>query len=397
MSVFISGPVIALRLENKKMNKVIHMFGDNHSDVGYQTQCPQYDSIDFVKFFVKTISQTVKTKQYDLFFEVGSELFNTNIEHREKYIKEFTKYFKTTINIVNLDSKSNNKKRQQNIGSKMEPNLRLHHVDIREYFYSWIYKIVDDLKSDTEKILQIRHIDDNFVMRITQNVKLLIENIQTTTALVFDEKILQNNYSEQYFDKMKNIAKKMLHNYEHKNVKEILTSQNPFFDQIKNLRKNAYILANKLVGLCFNFNKLLNENYDKMFKNDTVYFYGVGEDIRLTHSVEIYKVCSELSNVVMDMYVFFMDLYFLRRLLDKKYVEKAIVYAGYMHISNYLYVLVKYFDFEITHITHTKLNIKEITKLITNSDEFNSQYFHKFMPEKLLQCIDYSFFPKNFE
>ena len=73
---------------------------------------------------------------YDLFFEVGKENWTQNITKRERYIDEVSKYFGTTLNIVQDKKPSDNehKEKTKNIGSKEEPNLRLHHVDIRELF-----------------------------------------------------------------------------------------------------------------------------------------------------------------------------------------------------------------------------------------------------------------------
>ena len=70
----------------------------------------------------------------------------------------------------------------------------------------------------------------------------------------------------------------------------------------------------------------------------------------------------------MDINVTFMDVYFLRRFLDKKYITNTVTYTGINHSINYIYALVKYFDFKITHASYMKYDIKEATKKIKNSD-----------------------------
>ena len=42
--------------------------------------------------------------------------------------------------------------------------------------------------------------------------------------------------------------------------------------------------------------------------------------------------------------------YFLRRFLDKDYITKNIVYTGFIHTIEYLYFLVKHYDFKIIEI-----------------------------------------------
>jgi len=136
MSILVNGPLICFRLEGKigDIKKVIYLFGDRHAGVEQQTQCESHKSIDFVKYFVKTMKKTDKSKYYDLFFEIGAKELNKSMfKYKNKYIHEFTKYFKQTINVIN---DPNDDKKIKNIGSFDEPNLLLHHIDIREYFYS---------------------------------------------------------------------------------------------------------------------------------------------------------------------------------------------------------------------------------------------------------------------
>jgi hypothetical protein len=90
----------------------------------------------------------------------------------------------------------------------------------------------------------------------------------------------------------------------------------------------------------------------------------------------------------------------LRRFLDKNYITNGIVYAGAAHIATFVSILVKEFNFKITHVAKSKFdNIEQLEKEIINSggnfenvsrimellDVFNSK-----------QCSDISTFPKNF-
>ena len=90
-----------------------------------------------------------------------------------------------------------------------------------------------------------------------------------------------------------------------------------------------------------------------------------------------------------------MDLFFLRRFLDKDYVTNGIVYTGALHSSTYVYTLIKYFGFKITHWSYLKVTPEELYKLVEkmNNPDDISEYIY---PPKLYQCSDMTKFPKLF-
>jgi hypothetical protein len=63
------------------------------------------------------------------------------------------------------------------------------------------------------------------------------------------------------------------------------------------------------------------------------------------------------------------DLYFLRRFLDKKYIKNCILYTGSFHMVNLIYLLVKYFNYELTHSYYQSnpLTTQEIVKMKSNN------------------------------
>jgi hypothetical protein len=85
---------------------------------------------------------------------------------------------------------------------------------------------------------------------------------------------------------------------------------------------------------------------------------------------KVEKQMDYLSALMMDISVFIMDCYFLRRFLDKKYIKKAISYTGLMHSANYLWFLVKYCDFKIIEygFINNVVNAIEFEKIIKNMD-----------------------------
>jgi hypothetical protein len=91
-----------------------------------------------------------------------------------------------------------------------------------------------------------------------------------------------------------------------------------------------------------------------------------------------------------------MDLYFLRRFLDKDYVKNAILYCGALHSISIMYILINEFKFKITHSTS---NINNINNKIKNNKYENALYsgIQTLINNKnVIQCSDISSFPKNF-
>ena len=108
---------------------------------------------------------------------------------------------------------------------------------------------------------------------------------------------------------------------------------------------------------------------------------------------------------------FITDLYLLR-ILDKKYITRSIVYSGNAHTYHLKYILLKYFNFKLTHINNDKTDnnykkqIKEETNFLKELNNNNLLDFgHKIdlMTNNLVytkydnnkQCINLFDFPNN--
>ena len=85
----------------------------------------------------------------------------------------------------------------------------------------------------------------------------------------------------------------------------------------------------------------------------------------------------------------FTDAFLLRRILDKNYVKKAIVYSGNQHSINCIFFLVKYYDFKIIKIHES--SEKDINKLMEEiSNAKNVFNIYKFFNLKdNTQCINH--------
>jgi hypothetical protein len=91
-----------------------------------------------------------------------------------------------------------------------------------------------------------------------------------------------------------------------------------------------------------------------------------------------------------------MDIYFLRKFLDKNYITNGVVYTGAHHSLTYIRLLIKYFDFKMTHVSYVKGNdINEAEEIIKKSKHENELTI-LFMDEPFGQCSNMSSFPQPF-
>ena len=100
-------------------------------------------------------------------------------------------------------------------------------------------------------------------------------------------------------------------------------------------------------------------------QSDQTYTYGIDQLKKWSNVLKF----NDINNIFMDKYIniglYLMDLYKLRRILDKDYVTNAISYAGANHSINYIRLLIKYFGFKLTNYSYLKnSNIRQAEKII---------------------------------
>ena len=57
-----------------------------------------------------------------------------------------------------------------------------------------------------------------------------------------------------------------------------------------------------------------------------------------------------LGEYILKLYSLYTDVFLIRRILDKNYVKKCIVYSGGSHSVNLIFFMVKYLNFQIIKI-----------------------------------------------
>jgi hypothetical protein len=398
---FINGPINCIRLEGKINNikKILYLFMDIHMDIYEQTQCPTFDSIDFSNFLYKNIKSS--TKNLDFFFEINKSYIKKNTHEdlidRKKYIWEVTKLFN---NEFNYDDKENKMKT-----AKSNNKVRLHYMDIREYIHDNISIFLDNLYDLYYSSKQKSRINKKISQDFFNNLVNLNMELNIWKLMLFAKKINRKKIDEKNkTGPMPRFIYKIYDGYHNQDIKNKLEDM---FLNVKNYLDTAIDGITELINLLkrneeiinFSSNKLNAELVEKKLVLENEINYGVDE---VTFSKLIYDVFVLLDKInlsVMKTFLYLTDIYCLRRVLDKDYITNMIIYTGAYHTSNYIYNLVKFFDFKITHASYTKeANLNKINNNILNSKKNQFNYVQTmFYPATLIQCTDFSKLPKDFE
>jgi hypothetical protein len=346
MSKYINGPVNIIRLEGSinGVKKILYVFMDRHYSLNQQTKCPDYNADDIVKYINRELESV--DKDIDFFMEFrpkGDLTYHLRRDaYRDIYIFELEKFFYKNF-------KNNNIK-----------NVRFHYADIRDVFYDQeeqdlYYVIADAIAKKTISPANIKKID-KFLLR-QKMYYLAIYHILTGESTNVKLKYEKELY-------------KIYNKYKHKDV-EI----------------NSRILINLY---CKMTNMIMK-------KNDELRAIINKDDVKMLKKFT--KKYSQYFVNKLSLHSSVMDIYFLRRFCDKDYITNAIFYGGTAHGSLYVRFLLKYYDFNITHVANSKnsLNLDEINKQIKNEELYdNTLDTILYMFDMNIQCSNVSNLPEHF-
>lgn len=406
----VSGPVNVMRLEGNVngIKKVIYLFMDYHMNVDSQTQCSNVFSQDVQKFFTNNFydlsNNTNGNQMYDFFVEVyPSELADNKYrqgingkDHKEKYIEEVVKFFRK---IFNYDAKKN-----KVTVNKFFKNVRLHYIDIRDYYKHNVHNQVTYMNGIAHQFMINDYID---LERLDEIIKLM-ELMRTHLEFVIDilakskhkslkMKIIKENFNGPLdVDAINYLANKIKTSYKHNNVKKVMLAL--INDTINNFESSIKEIDDAI--------NEFNEYYDDIYKSNnrlvkdenTSYIYSYGLSLSTVRQM-IVNIANRVDNLVDEKFVEFFarftDIYFLRRFLDKDYITNAITYTGALHSNTYVYTLVKYFNFQITHASYSKISdMKKLTNKIKKRSLMGIQEL--ILPEVFNQCSNLTDFPADF-
>jgi len=352
---YINGPYNYVQLKGNINNiqKNITIFMDVHQDLDSQTRCDSFDSIDISQYLYKLIKNT--TEPLDFFLEIQHKNLQEPItDKRDIYIRDVIEMFKTEF--------SSKEK------SKSNPNVRLHYLDVRDHLQ--FITIINRLRK--EVLPKLNSLNNNLShsdkVNKLEEIKQHIEFIQKYVMDIFDKNInIKQNKLSSFEKKSKEYyLNKIIHKYKHKSLKKNINDY--FIDFFMNYLSD-------LIKIFFEFN---------------TYIISYKLDIHnQSNLLKLFKLYNKLSENIFGLYGLITDVYFLRRLLDKDYIENVITYCGRNHALNYIYFLVKFCDFKIEKIYNSNgLSIEDFTNQIIETDELNKVHnLFLFEGEKPKQCI----------
>lgn len=378
----INGPVGIIRLEGNVygIKKVIYLFMDIHMRINKQTQCDNIYSKNIQQFFAEEfLKLNNENKTYDFFVEI----FTHEISEKKKkdnvsiYINEVVDLFEK---VFSFDYQKNKIKK-----NKVFRNIRLHYMDTRDYLEYPVDKHLTHI---------IHLINDS--LRKKNLSKATVSNIHALFGKI-------NDYLTEFTN--------------------VLQQKQTNIKKIKILQKTDYHTVNKDV-INYLIHKLktkynnpdVNKKMNELIKSSSASFNSIIKAIdSLRKYIEDYSLLSKtqsdkmlflkkINNYIkkylnlglIEVFARFIDIFFLRRFLDKDYITNAIVYTGMAHSSFYIHYLINHYNFRITHISNTNIKPETLTKKIRNKTYDETDYIlHEIIDPK--QCSEITNFPDNFK
>lgn len=364
MNVNINGPINIVRL-SKKNGKILYLFFDIHEDISNQTECNTNNNIDIVNYFHETFSKV--KNEIDFFIEASPVIFtetNDNIK-KENYIDSLQKWVTRNFNY--------DKNRDKVMNSRQYPNVRFHYFDFRQYFDCLEFKDIDIY---------------SFLNIFTQNMSLLYKMLKST-SFEYDHKkpILMSEIKNEEI--RKRFMYKLLNRYSQQSVKKTLLKYiNKSY--VPHIKKSLDYVYDKFPDI----NKV-NEVFEEPNNKLNTRGYGIDYEKYKKSSCFIDILANKVVNMWLDSFVFLVDIYFLRRFLDKKYIKTGVMYAGAFHCLHIILVLVKYFDYEITNAFYTSVGIKKVNKIIKDLKVDDPYQLMEYLwTPYLFQCSNLKDFPE---
>jgi hypothetical protein len=421
----LNGPINAVRIKGNinSVNKVLYIFMDYHEDIELQTTCePLHESTEFMVYLrdnFEIVNKIVpfNKKHYDFFIEMDPMLKQSKTQNNEKehtveykgrYTDEIEKFVKE---IFSINGKKSNK----------YTNIKLHLIDIRSAIMLNSFEIIQDVLTIGQKLWNTLHLDKNDLAIIETKLNHLLIIMNELYNGLYGSELIGNKISYDIQEKIKILIKKSSKKdnlfeyikqyicaklinqseYSHKNIYEII------INILNNEVKNSFVELFKIIEkTIIKINEIKDIILEHQYKFTVDYLsevvYEIPLDIKRSIIYKLMILLNEIDHyVLMKIANKIMDLYLIKQFLSKKSnkddVTNGISFIGVDHCVNILFVLVKYFNFEITHIsTINNSTIEKISKEIKTRDKFDGLQ-HYFYPKKYRQCIDVTKFPKHFQ
>lgn len=288
-------------------------------------------------------------------------------------------------------------------------NNRFHYMDIRDYIGHYVSNYFHEIKDIAFWFEKQQFIDLDALTQIIDILSMIKQNIQLfidaeSLDLKSKSAIIQPLPSAPDINIIAYLINKIKNSYQHDNIKKIISDlwsrtitkrSNNIINKIDNIIKKFTNYKNTLIETTGKIGKIvLNSDYPWSI------YYGL--DI-YTLKKYIFDISSTIISLEMEyvagIYSPVMDLYFLRRFLDKNYITHAITLTGSAHSVSYIYILIKYFDFKITHASYASItNLSKLNERVkmTDLDKISYELMAIFERSNPVQCSDMTDFPENF-
>jgi hypothetical protein len=385
----INGPINVLRLEGNinNISKIIYIYMDYHLPINKQLQCNDF-SIDIQHHFTENLKHI--NNNIDFFLEIWpSKLSIKDNIYKGRYIDEVARFFKKNIN--------HSKLKKQDIHNKNI--IRYHYIDIRDVLETTIYQLLLEFLNIVKK---------NSCNETFPDIELLNEiknKLSESYNLIYDITFNEKSYDEttilpEYKDTyniIKQYINKILFKYKNLNIKSIIN--NKLYDLVKPYFKKIFNLLDKITEIIDKI-KYMNTSHLKLkhvvINGNNNYGYGYSLPALRKLLFQLTEYIDAIDTYSLYLFSKYIDIFFLRRFLDKEYITTAITYTGSDHSIIYITILLQEFNFNITHCSYNKLNnIMELNNKIKNIKK-NYEIKNLLYPPILSQCSNLNNFPQYF-
>lgn len=384
MSKLVSGPINTIRVEGKVNNikKVLYIFFESHELLQYQTECPNIRSQHIKDYLIEQFDLAKeKGINIDFFMEilVRDEIYDKTFKY-SKYTKQYIDKLREFVkNNFIIDDKTNTIKTSDEF-----INIRHHYIDFRDIFlFDIIFGTNKAINKDINEMWCYKYIDKNLIDNIKKDILGINIRIKKIKEMILNDKYEKTKNLTIIF--LYKILKKIKSRYKNKDIYNKITKY--YLDNIKRLI-NDYEKISKEYMEYLNF---LQKEIDKINID-----FNSNKDIIITDYLpKLILLNNKFQDIISDISLYVVDIFFLRRFLDKDYVKNACIYTGASHSCNYLYFLVKHCGFTITHTSYVNKSIKNLTQQINKAKKYED-IISEVYPKEFVQCSDLSNFPKAF-
>jgi hypothetical protein len=369
---YVSGPynIAHLRGNIDGIQKDIYILFDIHNPKDRETPCKDdVGGKDIIDFLTKKFKNT--KEELDFMVEIHpSDLITNDWYASTMYIQKIWTFARDAF--TTTDDKSTV------IKSKKYPNVRTHYIDIRDVYFKlvWIYELNDVIYNNLT--YEICEQNKNYDIP-KEYIKFVFERLEEVVKVL----LAPNANSVKKFNLLQFFSEKRPGSM---HVDEKFNMLSYIVNKIK------ISVKNKQLNKCLNFIETEIQNYFSFIKNN------IYNNIMKYNDIQTNEDHVKFSDMVFSFYdnvivfsLFLMDAYAIKRIVEKDYIKKTILYVGGLHASHYIMLLVNFFDFKIIDISKNPENsIEKLTEKIRNNlDLF---YVHNmFWDEKLRgQCSDSS-------